>query len=114
MAHLRARNVRNYLRELGYDGGAKVRTSIELRPAQCESTGNRCALVHLELGNERASERAAWNLAEGPQADGDGVVAGSGVAGTGPAHQSVVEQVIAASSDVGGHDPSQLGAQEST
>lgn len=62
MAFLRARNVRNYLRELGYDGGAKVRTSIELRPAACEETNNRCALVRLDLGTERPSERAAWQL----------------------------------------------------
>lgn len=67
MAYLRARNVRNYLRELGYDGGAKIRTSIELRPAACNETNNRCALVRLELGNERTSERTAWNLVAGTE-----------------------------------------------
>lgn len=80
IAFLRARNVRNYLRELGYDGGAKLRTSIELRPAVCEETNNRCALVRLDLGAERPSERAAWQLVAMPQQGSISPEAESGLA----------------------------------
>ncbi len=37
MAYLRARNVRNYLRDLGYDGKAPVKRTIVRRPAAGES-----------------------------------------------------------------------------
>jgi hypothetical protein len=63
MAYLRARNVRNYLRALGYDGGAKVQRSIINRPAACDSTNNRCSIVRLALGEARAAEKTAWDLA---------------------------------------------------
>lgn len=63
MAYLRARNVRNYLRELGYDGGARVQRSIVKRPAECNETNNRCSIVRLDLGQVRSAEKSAWDLA---------------------------------------------------
>jgi hypothetical protein len=63
MAYLRARNVRNYLNALGYDGGAKVQRSIVKRPAACDETNNRCSIVRLDLGEARVAEKSAWDLA---------------------------------------------------
>ena len=59
MAYLRARNVRNYLRDLGYDGKAPVKRTIVRRPAAWKSTNNRCAIVRLDLGKQTTAERAA-------------------------------------------------------
>jgi len=55
MAYLRARNVRNYLRDLGYDGTAKVKRTIVERPKDCEFTDNRCSIVRLDVGKPRSA-----------------------------------------------------------
>lgn len=59
MAYLRARNVRNFLRDLGYDGKAPLSRTIVRRPAVCKPTNNRCAIVRLELGKQTTEERTA-------------------------------------------------------
>lgn len=63
MAYLRARNVRNYLRELGYDGVVVVQRTVVQRPSECDEAKNRCSIVRLDLGEARAAEKSAWELA---------------------------------------------------
>ena len=86
MAYLRARNVRNYLRDLGYDGKAPVKRTIVRRPAACKPTNNRCAIVRLELGKQTTAERAALQE-QATTADAPGVSPPTPGAGAEPEEQ---------------------------
>lgn len=69
LANDRARVVRAYLRSLGYDGGARVRSSIVARPGACVPSLNRCAQVHLELTAARSAELMAMEVVAAPPVD---------------------------------------------
>jgi len=102
MAYLRARNVRNYLRDLGYDGKAPVKRTIVRRPAACKPTNNRCAIVRLDLGKQTTAERAALD----EQASAAGAPEGSAPA----AGESVESAGDAAPGSAPSHDAEPRGS----